>query len=107
MAERSSDTKAREWLDRLEIRDLVDRYSDAVMRCDWRQCETAVRSRRHVGEPKAGAAVRKLRGIYYDRFARIDGDWKFTRRIFEPVYADMHSVTGDVLTQRSAMLRPD
>ena len=46
-------------------------------------------------------------GIYHDRFARIDGEWKFTRRIFEPVYADLHAVTGDVLTQRSAMVRPE
>jgi len=46
-------------------------------------------------------------GVYYDRFARIDDAWKFTRRVFEPVYADVHSVNGVVLTQRSAMLRPE
>jgi hypothetical protein len=55
-----------------------------------------------------GAAVNvEQYGVYYDRFARINGEWKFIRRVFEPVYADVHSVNGDVLTRRSAMLRPD
>jgi hypothetical protein len=171
VAESSSETKARAWLDRLEIRDLVDRYSDAVTRCDWRQCEplfapdatwesprlglrfescaafmefltatstydlliqtphssvitltgddraeattTVHELTRGVGladtEFGAGGAEVNVEqyGVYYDRFARIDGEWKFIRRVFEPVYADVHSVNGDVLTQRSAMLRPD
>jgi hypothetical protein len=29
----------REWLDRLAIQDLIYRYSDAVTRADWPQCE--------------------------------------------------------------------
>jgi hypothetical protein len=34
------EAELREWLDRLAIQDLVYRYSDAVTRADWRQCET-------------------------------------------------------------------
>ena len=29
----------RGWLDRLAIPDLIHRYSDAVTRADWQQCE--------------------------------------------------------------------
>lgn len=32
-------TELREWLDRLAIQDPINRYSDAVTRADWRQCE--------------------------------------------------------------------
>jgi hypothetical protein len=45
-------------------------------------------------------------GIYFDDLARIDGSWKFTHRLFVPVYVGRNCVTGDVLTQRSALLRP-
>jgi hypothetical protein len=48
-----------------------------------------------------------LFGIYYDDLARIDGEWKFTRRVFVPTYMTVGSVTGDVFTQRSALLEPD
>ena len=33
------ETELREWLDRLAIQDLIYRYSDAVTRADWPQCE--------------------------------------------------------------------
>jgi hypothetical protein len=35
-----SGTELREWLDRLAIQDLINRYSDAVTRADWQQCQT-------------------------------------------------------------------
>jgi hypothetical protein len=45
-------------------------------------------------------------GIYYDDVARIDDEWKFTHRLFVPIYAGSGCVTGDCLTPRSALLRP-
>src|SRR6516165_11225273 len=39
MAVADIDVELREWLDRLEIQDLIHRYSDAVTRADWQQCE--------------------------------------------------------------------
>ncbi|MEO3758564.1 nuclear transport factor 2 family protein [Mycobacterium sp. B14F4] len=33
------ETPSREWLDRASIQDLIYRYSDAVTRADWKQCE--------------------------------------------------------------------
>jgi SnoaL-like domain len=39
MAAESIDVETREWLDRLEIQDLIHRYSDGVTRADWQQCE--------------------------------------------------------------------
>lgn len=33
------DNELREWLDRTAIQDLIYRYSDAVTRADWAQCE--------------------------------------------------------------------
>jgi SnoaL-like domain len=160
----------REWLDRLAIQDLINRYSDAVTRADWDQCEAVfaphavwesplglrfesraafleiLRSTtsndlliqtphssvitltdtdqakatttihelsRGVGpaDSKLGKAGTELNveqyGIYYDDLARIDGEWKFTRRVFVPVYISVGSVNGDVFTQRSALLEPD
>jgi hypothetical protein len=44
-------------------------------------------------------------GIYYDDIARTDGKWKFTHRRFVPFYLETGRVTGDVLTQRSKLLR--
>jgi hypothetical protein len=45
-------------------------------------------------------------GIYFDDMARIDGDWKFTHRLFVPIYMTGGSVTGDVLTPRTGLARP-
>jgi SnoaL-like domain len=45
-------------------------------------------------------------GIYFDDLARIDGEWKFTHRLFVPFYVGSGRVTGDVLMPRSALLRP-
>ena len=46
-------------------------------------------------------------GIYFDAFARVDGEWKFTHRRFVPLYICGDAVTGNVLTQRSSLLRTD
>jgi hypothetical protein len=46
-------------------------------------------------------------GIYYDDLARVNGRWKFTHRVFELIYVERGCVTGDLITQRSALLRGD
>jgi hypothetical protein len=46
-------------------------------------------------------------GIYYDDIARVDGEWKFTHRLFVPFYLSSGSVIGDVLIPRSGLLRAD
>ena len=159
----------RDWLDRLAIQDLIYRYSDAVTRADWQQCEavfaadatweapalglryesresflqtlratttfdiliqtphapvitltgadqaqattTIHEMNRGVTQEKSelgdsGAEINvDTYGIYYDDVARIDGEWKFTHRRFVPFYLTSGCVTGDVLTQRSQLLR--
>jgi hypothetical protein len=45
-------------------------------------------------------------GIYYDDVAKLDGEWKFTHRLFVPIYVRPDAVTGQVLTPRFALLRP-
>jgi hypothetical protein len=42
-------------------------------------------------------------GIYYDDIARVDGEWKFTHRLFVPFYMVSGCVSGDVLTARSEL----
>ncbi len=42
-------------------------------------------------------------GLYYDELARIDGEWKFTHRVFVPVYTRTGDVTGHVFTPRTAL----
>jgi hypothetical protein len=46
-------------------------------------------------------------GIYYDDVAKIDGAWKFTHRLYVPIYNGQGCVTGKVLTARAALLRPE
>jgi hypothetical protein len=46
-------------------------------------------------------------GIYFDDIARIDGEWKFTHRVFVPLYVSSGCVTGDVLTPRTALMRSE
>ena len=41
MAVTQTEAELREWLDRLAIQDLIYRYSDAVTRADWHQCDRA------------------------------------------------------------------
>jgi ketosteroid isomerase-like protein len=42
-------------------------------------------------------------GIYYDEVTRLDGEWKFTHRVFVPVYIGQGCVTGDVTTPRDKL----
>jgi hypothetical protein len=46
-------------------------------------------------------------GVYYDDIARIDGEWKFTHRLYVPIYIGAGAVTGDVVTGRSELLRSE
>jgi hypothetical protein len=157
-------------MDRLEIQDLLYRYSDAVTRADWEQCEAVFAPDAIWESPVMGlrfenraafvelltqsstldlliqtasAPVIKLTGsdqaqatttvcevtrgvspadnaygekgtetnfvqygTYFDDIARIENEWKFTHRLFVPIYLDAGCVAGDVLTRRSGLLRP-
>jgi hypothetical protein len=159
------EAELREALDRLAIQNLIYRYSDAVTRADWQQCEAVFAADAIWEAPLLGlrydsrdAFLETLRattvfdlliqtphspvvtltdadharatttihemnrgvtqtdselgtqgaevnidtyGIYYDDIVRIDGQWKFTHRLFVPFYLTTGSVTGDVLTARS------
>jgi hypothetical protein len=170
MAVAQTEVELREWLDRLAIQDLIYRYSDAVTRADWQQCEAVFcpdaiwespvlgrryESRVSILEMLSGTTTYELLiqtphspvitltgahqaeaittihefirgvavadgavaesgsernfeqyGIYFDDLARIDGEWKFRHRLFVPFYVGSGCVTGDVLTPRSALLRP-
>ena len=48
--------------------------------------------------PKGTAMNYSNFGIYYDELSRIDDEWKFTHRLFVPIYMEPGSVTGDVMT---------
>jgi hypothetical protein len=45
-------------------------------------------------------------GIYFDDIAKMDGAWRFTHRLFVPLYIGPDCVTGQVVSPRSALLRP-
>jgi hypothetical protein len=46
-------------------------------------------------------------GIYFDDIVKLDDEWKFARRLFTPMYVGTGVVTGQVLTPRSNLLRPE
>jgi SnoaL-like domain len=157
-------------IDRIAIEDLIYRYSDAVTRADWDQCEATFAPDAlwespglglrfetarefldvlvqttsselliqaphapviRVLEPTSAQATTTIRefvrtvgvadtsvgeagseqnfeqwGIYFDEIAKQGGDWKFTRRLFVPMYIGPGAVTGQVMTPRSDLLRP-
>ncbi len=161
------DSEGQERLERLAIQDLIYRYSDAVTRADWRQCEavfapdarwecgalgvafdsraafmeyllptaglqvliqtphspvitlTGPHSARAtttihelvLGVAATGSAVAATGegvnsdqwGIYFDKVARLDGEWRFTHRRFVLLYVHRGAVAGDVLAQRSSL----
>jgi SnoaL-like domain len=156
-----TESELREWLDRLSIQDVIHRYSDAVTRADWQQCEAVFAPDALWESPGLGmryesrsAFLEMLRatssadlliqtahssvitltgadqarattmihefvrategaetnfeqyGIYFDDLARIKRRWVFTHRLFVPLYVGTGCVTGDLLTERSALLRP-
>jgi hypothetical protein len=162
MTAENIDAETREWLDRLEIQDLIHRYSDGVTRADWQQCEavftpdaiwessalgircedrasfmeilratssydlliqtahTAVITMIDAHHARSTTTIHEFiretvgaennleqYGIYCDDLARVDGRWKFTHRVFLPIYVGRGCVTGDLLTTRSALLRRD
>ena len=171
MAVAKMEGEVREWLDRLAIQDLIHRYSDAVTRADWQQCEAVfspdaiwespILGMRYesrasfmetlratssddlliqtphspviaftgIDQAQATTTIHEfIRGtaiaettldvtgaesnfeqyaIYFDDLARIEGSWKFTHRRFVPIYVGRDCVTGDLLTERSALLRPE
>jgi hypothetical protein len=46
-------------------------------------------------------------GVYYDDVTKLDGAWKFTHRLFVPLYITPDCVTGQVVAPRSSLLRPN
>jgi hypothetical protein len=46
-------------------------------------------------------------GIYFDALAKLEGHWKFTHRVFVPLYVGPGCVTGQVMTPRSDLLGRD
>jgi hypothetical protein len=172
MALADTELELRGWLDRLAIQELIFRYSDAMTRADWEQCEAVFapdaiweikamgirkEGRRVIGDylkdqtsayevlmqtphssvirlvgsdhAQATTIVHEFMrgtmvsdtgygesgtpinveqdGIYFDDVARIEGEWKFTHRLFCPIFVNAGSVTGDVLTERPGLLRPE
>jgi len=45
-------------------------------------------------------------GVYFDDFAKLDGRWQFTRRLFVPLLARTGTVEGDVVTTRPVLAPP-
>ena len=57
---------------------------------------------------EAGTAINfEQYGVYFDDIAKLDDGWKFTHRLFVPIYLGPDCVTGEVMTPRSGLLRPD
>jgi hypothetical protein len=166
-----SDGSVAKLIDRIAIEDLIYRYSDAVTRADWDQCEACFAHDAIWESPQLGLRYEGARvfrdflaqtttsdlliqtphspvvtlldsasatatttlhefvrsvglsdsplgekgathnfeqwGVYFDDIAKLDGEWKFTRRLFVPMYVGTGVVTGEVLTPRANLLRPE
>jgi ketosteroid isomerase-like protein len=46
----------------------------------------------------------QTRGIYYDRLARIDGSWRFTRRRYVVVHHEVGALPGEIGAPRASLL---
>jgi uncharacterized protein (TIGR02246 family) len=44
-------------------------------------------------------------GVYYDELVRIDGEWRFARRLLQPVYSDTEPLPGVVPLTRDELKR--
>ena len=44
-------------------------------------------------------------GVYYDELIEVDGEWKFTWRLLQPVYSDPSPLPGTVPITRAALAR--
>jgi SnoaL-like domain len=163
MVEARTDAEVQQWLDRLAIQDLINRYSDAVTRADWDQCEAVyapdvlwespglglrcedraafmemmratsndglliqtphasvitltntdhARAKTTIHEFIRGLSIDGVQtdfeqyGVYFDEIERIDGDWKFTHRLFVPLYRG-ECGPGEILASRVSPLRAD
>jgi ketosteroid isomerase-like protein len=42
-------------------------------------------------------------GVYYDELAKLDGEWRFTRRRLQPVYSDTSPLPGVVPISRAEL----
>jgi ketosteroid isomerase-like protein len=161
MVEAGTDSEVRQWLDRLAIQDLINRYSDAVTRADWDQCEAVYAPNVLWESPALGlrcegraAFMEMMRGtptdsllvqtphasvitltdndharatttihelirgmsghglpsdlehygVYIDEIERIDGDWKFTHRLFVLLYRGEGS-PAEILVPRISPIR--
>jgi len=157
-------------IDRIAIEDLIYRYSDAVTRADWDQCEGTFATDAVWESPALGIRYEGARafrdflaqtttsdiliqtphapvirlldhesaqctttiyefvraisladtplaktgdeqnleqwGLYYDDIGKVDGHWVFTHRLYVPMYAGPGVVTGEVLTPRGDLHRP-
>jgi hypothetical protein len=161
MVEARTDPEVGQWLDRLAIQDLISRYSDAVTRADWDQCEAvyapnvlwespglglryedrAAFMETMRGTSSAGLLVQTPHasvitlidtdharatttihefirglwrggvqsdvehyGVYFDEIERIEGEWKFTHRLFVPLYRG-ECGPGEILVSRTSPIR--
>jgi hypothetical protein len=41
--------------------------------------------------------------IYADDIVKVDGDWRFARRVARPIYMETGTLLGQVLTTRSTL----
>ena len=54
--------------------------------------------------PEGTAIGEQHYGIYYDEAACRAGEWKFTHRVFVPIYMEFGCVTGDLPIERARLL---
>ena len=44
--------------------------------------------------------------LYCDDLVKVEGEWKFARRVCQPIYMESGGLTGQVCTARAALARP-
>ena len=148
-----------ELADRLAIRELIDRYADAITRGDFEQHITcflpdgvwhvaapfeyhivgatnirdyvagssgkmdfliqlnssttihsltadranATTTVREMGKASDGSRSFTNYGVYDDDIVKVDGEWKFAKRHFQPIYMDKSALTGTSIAGRTQL----
>jgi len=82
-------------------------YSPVIQLLDATHAEATSQTREMVRSSDPGDGELGMNVVFYsvysDDLVKVDGEWKFARRVCQPIYMESGGLTGQVCTARSAL----